>query len=167
MKLEEATILALNGKLTENANNDYDNAIKLLGIIFDMNSSNEDRNNAKNELDKLIQNVAGSSYAEPKFKRTIILDKNTYNLMNSDKFRLVGEYRDFGIYQGVTPSGYYTSQYYLITNNDITVVSGSYNKLDKADMKDLIDNYSSTGKFNAKAVNENGIYFIRKSGNEI
>lgn len=159
-----------NKKVTEattDVNENYNKAVQLLNIIFDMNVSDEDRKNAKVELDNLIKTTSNTTSMENKFQRTIVLDKNTYNLMNSDKFRLIEEYKDFGIYQGVVPKGYFKSQHYLITDNKITVVSESYNHLDKDDMKDLIDSYLNSGKFNIKAINTNGVYFIHNTGDEI
>ena len=45
----------------------------------------------------------------------------------TEKYKFQKEYEGFGIYQRMTPSGYYSHQDYLITNGDMIVVSQSYN----------------------------------------
>lgn len=70
-----------------------------------------------------------------------------------DKYVLRDEYDGFGIYQEMTPNGYFVHQDWLISNNkNAEIVIKSYNNLCKEELLDIIDNYNKTNKFGVKAV---------------
>lgn len=91
----------------------------------------------------------------------------------TEKYKFQKEYEGFGIYQRMTPSGYYSHQDYLITNGDKIVVSQSYNNLCFDEILDMIDNYNETKKFGRKAIKKNDstnncvIYYLHNSGTMI
>lgn len=74
------------------------------------------------------------------------------NYGTQDKYVLREEYEGFGVYQHLTPSGYFVHQDWLITNSVITVVAPSYNDFCKEELLDFIDNYNELGKFGIKAI---------------
>ena len=83
--------------------------------------------------------------------KRIVKIKNAYGTDN--KYVLTEEYCGFGIYREKTPSGYFVSQSWLISNNaNAELVIESYNKLCKEELLDIIDTYNETGRFGVKAV---------------
>lgn len=62
------------------------------------------------------------------------------------KYVLQQEYRDFGVYQGCTPSGILISQSFMITNGDIAKVYHSYENKIIEELLDIIDDYLDNGK---------------------
>lgn len=81
-----------------------------------------------------------------------------------EKFRLVEEYEGFGIYQEVTPYGYYVHQSFAFKTNDAVFVSYSYMNNDKEDIYDYIDNYNNKGSFGFKAFNKGSYFCIHPNG---
>lgn len=84
--------------------------------------------------------------------------------ISEEKFRLVDEYEGVGIYQLVTPNGYYCHQNYGFKHNDKFFVSYSFMHNDKEDLYDYIDNYNNTGKYGFKAFNKGNYYCIHQNG---
>lgn len=83
--------------------------------------------------------------------KRVIKIENVYG--TDDKYILSKEYEGFGIYQEMTPNGYFVHQSWLISNNkNAELVIKSYNNLCKAELLDMIDNYNTTNKFGVKAV---------------
>ena len=62
------------------------------------------------------------------------------------KYVLKEEYRNFGVYQEVSPNGIQISQNFLITNGDITKAYKSYENKIVEEMLDIIDDYLDKGK---------------------
>ena len=62
------------------------------------------------------------------------------------KYVLKEEYRNFGVYQEVSPNGILISQSFLITNGDIIKVYQSYENKIVEEMFDIIDDYLDKGK---------------------
>ena len=81
-----------------------------------------------------------------------------------EKFRLVEEYEGFGIYQKVTPYGYYVHQSFAFKTNGTIFVSYSYMNNDKEDIYDYIDNYNNKGSFGFKAFNKGSYFCIHSNG---
>ena len=82
-------------------------------------------------------------------KRVINID-NVYN--TKDKYVLKEEYEGFGIYQEKTPTGYFVSQSWLISNNEgAELAIKSYNNICKEEVHDIIDTYNDSNKFGVKA----------------
>ena len=95
--------------------------------------------------------------------KRIIKIKNTYG--TDDKYVLVDEYNNFGIYKEKTPSGYFVHQSWLISNNEnAELVIESYNGLCKEELLDIIDNYNETKKYGVKAVMHCGSLHMHPSG---
>lgn len=95
--------------------------------------------------------------------KRIIKIKNVYGTEN--KYVLVSEYNNFGIYEEKTPSGYFKHQSWLISNNrDAELVIQSYNRLCKEEVLDIIDNYNETNKFCIKAVMHCGSLHMHSNG---
>ena len=67
--------------------------------------------------------------------------------LNNNKYILCDEYDGFGIYQRMTPNGYYSHQDWLVYNGKIGYISESYNSRCKEELMDTIDNFNDTGKF--------------------
>ena len=67
--------------------------------------------------------------------------------LNNVKYVLREEYGGFGIYQHMTPSGFYVHQGWLVYNGKIGYISESYNNRCKEELMDCIDNYNEAGKF--------------------
>ena len=83
--------------------------------------------------------------------KRLIKIKNSYG--TEDKYVLVDEYEEFGIYQKKCPTGYFVSQSWLISDNEnAELVIESYNNLCKEELLDMIDHYKETGHFGVKAV---------------
>ena len=88
---------------------------------------------------------------------------NVYGTEN--KYVLVDEYEGFGIYQYKTPSGYFTHQHWLISNNEnAELVIEPYNNICKEEVLDIIDTYNETGKFGVKIVMHCGSLHMHPSG---
>lgn len=88
---------------------------------------------------------------------------NVYGTEN--KYVLVDEYEGFGIYQYKTPSGYFTHQHWLISNNEnAELVIEPYNNICKEEVLDIIDTYNETGKFGVKTVMHCGALHMHPSG---
>ena len=88
---------------------------------------------------------------------------NVYGTKN--KYVLTDEYGGFGVYQEKTPSGYFVSQSWLISNNDnAELVIESYNDMCKEEVLDVIDNYNNTNKFGVKAVMHCGSLHMHNNG---
>ena len=66
------------------------------------------------------------------------------------KYVLKEEYRNFGVYQEVSPNGILISQSFLITNGDITKAYQSYENKIVEEMLDIIDDYLDKGKESEK-----------------
>lgn len=62
------------------------------------------------------------------------------------KYVLKEKYRNFGVYQEVSPNGILISQSFLITNGDITKAYQSYENKIVEEMLDIIDDYLDKGK---------------------
>ena len=62
------------------------------------------------------------------------------------KYVLKEEYRNFGVYQEISPSGILISQSFLITNGDIEKAYQSYENKIVEEMLDIIDDYLDKGK---------------------
>ena len=71
--------------------------------------------------------------------------KRVLNAFNN-KYMLKQEYRNFGVYQEVSPSGLLISQSFLITNGDMAKVYHSYENKIIEEMLDIIDDYLDKGK---------------------
>lgn len=94
----------------------------------------------------------------------IIKVANRYG--TDDKYVLRQEYNGFGIYQEKTPSGFFTHQSWLISDNEkAELVIQSYNHLCKEELLDIIDHYKATGKFGVKAVMSCGSLHMHNCGN--
>lgn len=84
---------------------------------------------------------------------------------SENKYVLINEYQGFGIYQEQSPSGYFVSQSWLISNNQgAELVIESYNNLCRAEVLDIIDNYNETGRFGVKALTHKGELCMHPSG---
>lgn len=81
-------------------------------------------------------------------KRVIYIN-NT--LGNKNKFILKNEYENFGIYNEMTPSGYFVHQSYLITDDKITVVVYSFNNMCYDEILVMIDSIIESRKQHTKA----------------
>lgn len=82
-----------------------------------------------------------------------------------DKFRLVENYRGVGVYQEVTPNGYYVHQSYGFKIKDKFFVSYSFMNNDKEDIFDYIDRHYEGKPFGFKAFNKGDYYCIHTNGN--
>ena len=83
--------------------------------------------------------------------------------LNNKKYVLRDEYDGFGIYQYMTPSGYYTHQSWLVYNGKIGFICDPYNNYCKEELLDCIDSYNETGKFGLHgfmAKREDNIYGV-------
>jgi len=58
---------------------------------------------------------------------------------NEVKYILRKEYRDFGIYAHMCPNGLFVNQDYLVANDNIKIVSQSYNHKCMDELYDMID----------------------------
>lgn len=67
--------------------------------------------------------------------------------LSTKKYVLREEYEGFGIYERITPSGYYESQSWLVFNGKYGYISESYNSRCKEELLDSIDHYNTTKKF--------------------
>ena len=85
--------------------------------------------------------------------------------VSEEKFRLVDEYEGIGIYQKVTPNGYYLSQTFGFKVGNNFYVSYSFMNNDKEDIFDYIDNYNNTGVFGFKCFNKGSYYCLHRNGN--
>lgn len=95
--------------------------------------------------------------------KRIIKIKNVYG--TDDKYILANEYEGFGIYQEMTPNGYFVHQSWLISDNEnAELVIESYNHLCKEELLDIIDNYNVTNKFGVKAVVSHGSLCMHPCG---
>lgn len=84
---------------------------------------------------------------------------------NEEKYVLRNEYESFGIYEEMTPSGYFVHQSWLISNNNnAELVINSYNHLCKEELLDIIDNYNATSKFGVKAIMHYGSLCMHPNG---
>lgn len=73
--------------------------------------------------------------------------------LNHKKYLLNKEYEGFGIYDNICPTGYRTSQSYLLKSPTGTcILSESYMHNNEADLLDLIDEYKKTGKYNIPVI---------------
>ena len=72
-------------------------------------------------------------------------------IRNGDtKYRLVEDYRDVGLYEEVTPSGYVLSQSWLIVYQHLYIIVDSYNNMCKEELLDAIDNRKDSDEFGFK-----------------
>ena len=85
--------------------------------------------------------------------------------LNEEKYYLLEKYKDVGIYQEVTPNGYYVHQSYGFKINDKFFMSESYNHNNKKDLLDFIDNYKKKKIFGFRAFNKGSYYCIHPNGN--
>ena len=82
-----------------------------------------------------------------------------------DKYVLKEEYDGFGIYEEMTPSGYFVHQSWLIAGKDITIIVPSYMNYCKEELLDCIDSYNEAKKFCIKATDQGkGLYIAHPSG---
>ena len=85
--------------------------------------------------------------------------------LNIVKYVLKEEYEGFGLYQEQTPSGYFVSQSWLISDNEKNeLVVESYNNQCKEEVLDMIDEFRKNGKFGVKAVDFCGVLHMHPSG---
>lgn len=83
-----------------------------------------------------------------------------------NKYILIEEYNNFGIYQEVTPVGYFRSQSWLILKEDgVELVIDTSNNICKEEILDMIDNYNKWEKFGVKAVQYKDLLHMHKNGN--
>jgi len=87
--------------------------------------------------------------------------------LNNNKYILQKEIDGCGIYERMTPSGFYVHQDWGISfGDDKFLVIQSFMNHCKAEVLDLIDYYNETGKFDVKVYPQgNGIYVMHNSGN--
>ena len=86
--------------------------------------------------------------------------------LNNVKYVFKEEHRGFGIYQEKTPSGYFVSQSWLISDNENNeLVIESYNNQCRDELLDMIDDFISTGKYGVKAVDFCNILHMHPNGN--
>jgi len=98
--------------------------------------------------------------------KRLIKIKNSYG--GDTKYILIDEYDGFGIYQEKTPSGYFSHQSWLISDNaGVELVIQSYNNLCKEELLELIDSYRDTGKFGVTAVMHCGSLHMHNAGKPI
>ena len=73
--------------------------------------------------------------------------------LNREKFGLREEYNGFGLYQEITPTGFYVSQSWLLVNGNTgkRLQVESYNNVCKEELLDMIDNFNDCGKFGVTA----------------
>jgi len=83
---------------------------------------------------------------------------------NKNKYILRNEYRGFGIYQEKTPTGYFVSQEWALSNGDIVVIIPSYNNMCKEELFEIIDNYEESGKFGIRALFDDNHHIMHNSG---
>lgn len=81
------------------------------------------------------------------------------------KYALREEYKNFGIYQHLTPTGYLVHQDWLITNGKLNVFIKSFNNYCKEEVLDAIDNYDEIKKFGLRViVKDSDTYVVHPSG---
>ena len=87
------------------------------------------------------------------------------------KYVLKKEYKNFGIYEEVCPTGYRVHQSWLITDEKIIIVCYSYNNFCYEEILDMIDYYFETQSIGHKRVikkfdkvNNKEIYIIHPNG---
>ena len=80
------------------------------------------------------------------------------------KFVKIDEYEGFGIYQRMTPNGFFVSQEWAITNDDVTLIVESYNRVCVEELFDMIDSYKERKRFGVTAIPHNGRYIMHPSG---
>lgn len=98
--------------------------------------------------------------------KRIIKIKNEYNGFN--KYVLVNEYQNFGIYQEKTPNGFFVHQSWLIDNNcDAQLVVKSYNHICQEELLDMIDNYNQRKCFGIKSVIYCDLFHMHPNGKKI
>ena len=84
-------------------------------------------------------------------KRIIYIDGK----LDKEKYVLKEEYNNFGLYQGITPTGWKVHQEWAVTDGNVTLVVYSFNNICYEEMLDMIDNYVETGKFGIKGFKRN------------
>ena len=87
--------------------------------------------------------------------------------LNNNKYILQKEYGGFGVYQRMTPSGYYVHQDWLISNGDIIIICASYNNLCEEELYDAIDSYNESKQFNLKVLRQAYGCYVHPSGTMI
>lgn len=96
--------------------------------------------------------------------KRIVKVKNEYG--GDSKYTLKQECNGFALYQEKCPTGYFVSQSYLLTNNQITIVCKSFNCVCKDELLDAIDNFNEIGKFGLRVFKKSStLYIIHSNGN--
>lgn len=85
-------------------------------------------------------------------------------VLREEKYVFRKEYKNFGIYQRMTPSGFFVSQDYLISNGDITIQCPSFNNMCIDELLDSIDGFNECGVFGLKVFKKDGFYCIHCGG---
>jgi len=73
-------------------------------------------------------------------------------VLNREKFVLQKEYKGFGIYEEMTPTGWYIHQSWALSNGEVRLIIESYNNICEAELLDLVDHYTESGRFGVKAM---------------
>ena len=102
--------------------------------------------------------------------RVIKFTVGTVDHLNDLKYILDREYRGFGIYNEVCPSGLLRHQSYLIANDKVAVVCKSYNSLCVYELMDFINNYNDKKKFGLTGfykgeIDGRKVYIVHQNGN--
>lgn len=84
-------------------------------------------------------------YENPKQELKKIVHVSAYG--NTNKYILTKVYKDFGIYEHKSPSGYYINQDWLVYNGTIGFISEPYNNMCFEELTIAIDRYKEKGKF--------------------
>ncbi len=85
--------------------------------------------------------------------------------LNRDKYVLQKEYNGFGIYQEMTPTGWYVHQSWALSNGEVRLIIESYNHICKEELLDLIDRYTESGRFGVKAMSGGyKVYLMHPNG---
>ena len=86
---------------------------------------------------------------------------------NIEKYVLIEEIGNVGLYQHKTPNGYFVHQEWLIKRNDESrmFVVQSYNEMLYEEMLDLMDLLNVKQPLGLKAFLKDGVYFVHPNGN--
>lgn len=94
--------------------------------------------------------------------RVVYID-NDYG--TKDRYVIRKQYEGFGVYNRMTPTGYFVHQDWLITDGTVMLVVPSYARMCKDDLLDMIDHFNASGQFGVKALKQGGKYIAHLAGN--
>jgi hypothetical protein len=84
---------------------------------------------------------------------------------NNRKYVIKEEYKKYGVYEEISPSGYRVHQSWLIlTTEEHKIQIRSFMNLCYEEVLDYIDLNERTGKFELRAFLRNGVFVVHKNG---